>query len=235
MIGTASEKSAGSDISGPLPDTLRTLRSAGTRTLQHFVERHLATPVGVAANAQDWRILSMRYSTPLFLLFLFGLLLMACSGQPAASPTPTKVPTFNAQAVFATYVGKWQVHDALLIIHANRTGLNQWNAGPCTQSSTETSLCNGNANMTVTVNADGSIKGTVQSVWYTQWNGKPAPAGFQSDPENLRAGDTFELQHQRAHLLYTTWLGRLSTLNSNNNRYWCDSSTSPADRPLCGA
>ncbi len=146
----------------------------------------------------------------------------------------TRVSRFDAQAAFASYVGKWQVHDALLTIHADRTGLNLWNAGPCGQSSTETQMCNGNANIAFTVNADGSIKGTFQSVWYTQWSGAPVPAGFHSDPENPQAGDTFELQHHRAHLLYTTWLGRLSTLNSNN-RYWCDSSTSPADRPLCGA
>jgi hypothetical protein len=136
--------------------------------------------------------------------------------------------------VFASYVGKWEVHGAVLTIHAQRTGFEQWNVGACTQSLTETRLCNGNANMTFTVHADGSIKGTIQSVWYTQGNGEPAPAGFQSDPEDPQAGDTFELQHHGAHLLYTTWLGRLSNLNSYN-RYWCDASTSSADRPLCGA
>jgi hypothetical protein len=178
--------------------------------------------------------LPMRHSIPLLLLFLLGLLLTACSGHLAAPTTPPKVSRFDAGAVFASYVGKWEVHGSLLTIHAQRTGLYQWNVGPCTQSMTETRLCNGNATMTFTVNADGSIKGTFQSVWYTQWGGEPAPAGFQSDPENPQAGDTFELHHNGAHLLYTTWLGRLSTLN-RYNRYWCDSSTSPADRPLCGA
>jgi len=146
----------------------------------------------------------------------------------------TRVSRFDAQAAFASYVGKWEVHGSLLTINAERTGLEQWNAGPCTQSMTETRLCEGNATMTFTVNADGSIKGTFQSIWYAQGNGEPAPAGFQSDPEDPQAGDTFELQHHGAHLLYTTWFGRLSNLNSYN-RYWCDSSTSPADRPLCGA
>ena len=140
----------------------------------------------------------------------------------------------NNIKTFASYVGKWEVHGSLLTINAKRTGLELWNAGACTQSMTETRLCEGNATITFTVNADGSIKGTFQSVWYTQGNGEPAPAGFQSDPENPQAGDTFELQHHGAHLLYTTWFGRLSNLN-RYNRYWCDSSTSPADRPLCGA
>ena len=178
--------------------------------------------------------LPMRHSIPLLLLFLLGLLLAACSGHPAAPSTPPKVRRFDAGAVFASYVGKWEVHGALLTIHAQRTGLYQWNAGACTPSMTETRLCEGNATITFTVNADGSIKGTIQSVWYTQGNGEPVPAGFQSDPEDPQAGDTFKLQHHGAHLLYTTWLGRLSNLN-RYNRYWCDASTSPADRPLCGA
>jgi hypothetical protein len=177
----------------------------------------------------------MRYSIPLLLLLLPGLLLTACSGQSAVPATPTRVRPVETQAVFASYVGKWQMHDATLTIHADRTALEWWNAGPCAQQLTDnTPMCNGNAKITFTVNADGSIKGTFQSVWYTQWSGKPAPAGFQFDPQSPRAGDTFKLQHRKAHLLYTMWLGRLSTLNSYNG-YWCDSSTSPADRPLCGA
>ncbi len=148
------------------------------------------------------------------------------------SVSGSRVP--NNIKAFASYVGKWEVHGSLLTINAERTGLESWNVGPCTQSLTETRMCNGNAKITFTVNPDGSIKGTIQSVWYTQWDGEPVPAGFQSNPEDPQAGDTFELQHHGAHLLYTTWLGRLSNLNSYN-RYWCDSSTSPADRPLCGA
>src|SRR5215472_10045459 len=130
---------------------------------------------------------------------------------------------FDAQAVFASYAGKWEVHGSLLTITTQRTGLEQWNVGPCTQASTETRLCNGNANITFTVNPDGSIKGTIQSAWYSQWDGTPVPTGFQSDPENPQAGDTFELHHDGAHLLYTTWFGaRQSSLNAGN-RYWCDS------------
>ena len=147
----------------------------------------------------------------------------------------TRVSRFDAQAAFASYVGKWEVHDALLTIHAQRTGLETWNVGPCRQSSTETQMCNGNAKITFTVNPDGSIKGTIQSVWYTQWSGEPVPAGFQSDPEDEQAGDTFELQHDGAHLLYTTWFGdRPSYLNAGN-RYWCDSYASQTGWQQCGA
>lgn len=170
-------------------------------------------------------------------LFPLVVLVLLCGCSPSGAQEPSQAsptPPSTAHTAFMSYVGKWQVHGSFLTIHAQRTGLETWNAGPCTQSTTETRLCNGNATMTFTVNADGSIKGTIQSVWYTQWNGEPAPAGFQSDPENPQASDTFELQHREAHLLYTTWFGRLSKFNSYN-QYWCDSSTSPADRPLCGA
>jgi len=177
----------------------------------------------------------MRHSITLTLLFLFVLLVTACSGNTGAPSTPPKVSQFDAKAAFASYVGKWEVHGALLTINAGRTGLVQWNVGPCSQSSTETLMCNGNAKITFTVNPDSSIKGTTQSVWYTQWSGQPAPTGFQSSPDDQKAGDTFELQHHGAHLLYTTWFGaRQSSLNSGN-RYWCDAYASHAGWHQCGA
>src|SRR5215470_1813551 len=143
----------------------------------------------------------MRHSIPLIPLVLFGLLVTACLGNTGVPSTTPKVSRFNAQAVFTSYVGKWEVHGSLLTIDVKRTGLVLWNAGPCVQSSTETQLCNGNAKITFTVNPDGSIKGTTQSVWYTQWSGQPAPAGYQPDPDGQKVGDTFELQHHGTHLL----------------------------------
>jgi len=177
----------------------------------------------------------MRHSIPLLLLFLLGLLVTACSGQTGASSTLPKVSRFNTQAAFASYVGKWEVHGSLLTITAQRTGLEQWNVGPCRQLLTETRLCNGNAKLIFTVNPDGSIKGTIQSVWYTQWSGEPVPAGFQSDPDDQQAGDTFELQHHGAHLLYTTWFGDRQSYLNGGNRYWCDSYASHAGWQQCGA
>jgi hypothetical protein len=95
-------------------------------------------------------------------------------------------------------------------------------------------LCTGNARITFAENADGSLKGTIQSVSYSQWNGQPAPAGYQPNAADPRAADTFQLQHSGTHLLYTTWFGHLNTLN-NNNRYWCDSYALKAGFPQCGA
>jgi len=150
------------------------------------------------------------------------------------TPTPTAtpaqpVPTPTPQTGVASYVGKWEVHDSLLTINTNNTGVEQWNSGPCEQQ-----MCNGNAQVLFTTNSDGSITGTIQSVTYTQWNSDPAPAGFQPDPSDPQAGDTFQLQHSGPHLLYTTWLGTLSSLNSGN-RYWCDTYAQNAGWKQCGA
>jgi hypothetical protein len=49
-----------------------------------------------------------------------------------------------------------------------------------------------------------------------------------------RAADTFQLQHSGTHLLYTTWFGHLTTLNTTN-RYWCDSYALKAGFLQCGA
>lgn len=160
------------------------------------------------------------------------VLLCGCSplGASQASASPS-----HAQTAFPSYVGKWEVHGSLLTINANHTGLEQWNVGPCSTSTTEVQMCNGNAKITFTEHADGSIKGAIQSVSYSQWNGGPAPTGFQPDPADPRAGDSFQLQHSGAHLLYTTWFGaRLSYLNSSN-RYWCDSYALKSGWKQCGA
>ncbi len=175
------------------------------------------------------------------LLLLPLVLLCGCSPLWAsqASPAPTfgahqasPVPTSGAQTAFTSYVGKWEVHGSLLSLNANHTGLEQWNVGPCSDAG---QMCNGNAHITFSENADGSIKGTIQSVSYSQWNGDPAPTGFQPNAADPRAGDTFQFQHSGAHLLYTTWFGaRLSYLN-NSNRHWCDSSALKAGWKQCGA
>ena len=117
------------------------------------------------------------------------------------------------------------------ITASNQTGLFQWNAGPCSDAG---DLCNGNAQMAFTTNADGSITGTIQSVSYTLWSGSPAPAGYQPSTDDPKAGDTFQLQHSGAHLLYTTWFGTMSSLN-DGNRYWCDAFALSAGWSQCGA
>lgn len=158
------------------------------------------------------------------LLLLALALLCGCASQASQASTS------DAQTVFPSYAGKWEVHGSLLSINVNHTGLEQWNVGPCSEQ-----MCNGNAKITFTENTNGSIKGTIQSVSYSQWSGDPAPTGFQPDSADPRVGDTFQLQHSGAHLLYTIWFGeRLSYLN-NSNRYWCDSYASKAGWKQCGA
>ncbi|HEU5374916.1 MAG TPA: hypothetical protein VFV38_05725 [Ktedonobacteraceae bacterium] len=185
-------------------------------------------------------------------LLLPLVLLCGCSSLGTSQTSPTLTPAVNqaslaatavakqaplaataaAQVVFASYVGKWEVHGSLLSINANHTGLEQWNVGPCSDAG---QMCNGNAHITFTVNADGSIKGTILSVNYSQWNGDLAPTGFQPDSADPQAGDTFQLQHSEIHLLYTTWSGGRSASLNNGNRYWCDSYAVKAGWKQCGA
>jgi hypothetical protein len=168
------------------------------------------------------------------LLLLPLVLLAGCSSlsnaQTAAPPAAT--PTHAVQTNFNTYVGKWEVHGSLLNITANQAGVVQWNAGPCTDAD---DMCAGNAQITFTANADGSITATIQSVSYSLWSGSPAPAGYQPSADDPKAGDTFQLQHSGTHLLYTTWLGAKSSLNNEGNRYWCDTYALSAGWQQCGA
>lgn len=176
-----------------------------------------------------------------YLLLLALALLCGCGFLPASQtsstpttgaqePSPMSTPTTAAQTAFPSYVGKWQVHDGLLAINADQTGLLQWNAGPCGADQ----MCNGNAHLMFAEQANGSILGTIQSVSYSQWNGDPAPTGYQPSADDPQAGETFQLQHSGTHLLYTTWLGQASALNTNN-RYWCDAYAVSAGWSQCGA
>jgi hypothetical protein len=178
------------------------------------------------------------FSKKQYVLLLALLLLCGCSSLPTTQTTttppaaqqPTPTSTSDTQATFASYVGKWEVHDELLTINADHTGLLIWNAGPCGSAG----LCGGNAPIVFTVNADGSIQGTIQSVTYTQGNGDPAPSDFQPSPDDVQAGYLFQLQHNGAHLLYTTWLGNAGSFNQGN-RYWCDPTALSQGLSQCGA
>jgi hypothetical protein len=152
------------------------------------------------------------------------------SATATALSLPTiPTPSAGSQKTFASYVNKWEVHGSLLTINANQTGLELWNAGPCAQQ-----MCNGNARVVFTVDPDDSIKGIVLSVTYTQWDGSAAPSNYQPTASDPKVGDTFQLQHSGAHLLYTTWFGAKSSLNSGN-RYWCDAYAVKAAWSQCGA
>ena len=178
--------------------------------------------------------LCKRYGLPLLALVLLCGCSSLATSQASQTPTaaaqqPSPTPT-AAQTAFPSYVGKWQVHDALLTIDADQTGLFQWNAGPCGSGQ----MCNGNAHLAFTAQADGSIQATIQAVSYTLWSGDPAPAGYQPSADDPQAGDSFQLQHSGAHLLYTTWLGAVSSFN-DGNRYWCDTFALNAGWSQCGA
>lgn len=139
----------------------------------------------------------------LCLLGLSGfLVLAACAGSTLAVSTVTVSPTptvTTGTTVLATFVGHWVSHDDALTIAANGTGVENWNAGPCTGQGAS-GLCSGLGNLTFTVQADGSLTGTYQSVSYTSSSG-PLPAGYQPPPGYPVVGNTISLKHDGTHLL----------------------------------
>ncbi|MGO8947165.1 MAG: hypothetical protein ACLQUY_05785 [Ktedonobacterales bacterium] len=166
-----------------------------------------------------------------FLLCLLSLLLLAdCAVQtPTVSnvkPTATVSnvsPTPTANTVLASFVGKWVSHDDELTIAENGTGVENWNAGPCTGQGAS-GLCTGIGNLMFTVNADGSLTGTYQSVSYESSSG-PLPASYQPAPGYPVVGNTISLKHDGTDLL-------AAMVNGNSFNY-CDPTA--LSQGQCGA
>jgi hypothetical protein len=175
-----------------------------------------------------------RYAS-ICLMGLLGLLLLAgCSStaptspivnnvSPTATLTPaTPSPTVNqTSTVLATFVGKWVSHDDQLTIAANGTGVESWNAGPCTGG--VSGLCTGIGDLTFTVNGSG-LTGTYQTVSYETSSG-PVPSGYQPAPGYPVVGNTISLKHNGADLL-------AAMVNGNSFNY-CDPTA--LSQGQCGA
>ena len=86
--------------------------------------------------------------------------------------------------------------------------------------------------MTQTIR-DGTV-GKITEIRYETWEGAPPPPGFEPSSD-VEVGDSFKLEFVDDNLLRTTWLGRRSYLNGQGNPYWCNSQTSDANSPKCGA
>ena len=164
---------------------------------------------------------------PIVALCLSGVLLLtACAGQTATvtvgggSPTPTAT---TADSVLATFVGHWVSHDDALTIAADGSGVENWNAGPCTGPGTS-GLCAGAGNLAFTANADGSLTGTYQSVSYES-SGGPLPSGYSPPSGYPVVGNTISVKHDGAHLL-------AAMVNGNSFNY-CDPTA--LSQGQCGA
>jgi hypothetical protein len=126
-------------------------------------------------------------------------------------------------------VGTWHVHDATLTIFKISGGTYTWNAGPC-----DNSLCHGDADIIFTDNGNGTLTGQIHTVsYYTSSNSAPS-SSFTPPTDDPKSGNTFLLQHNGVHLLYITWKGSASGLNSGN-RNWCDSYAVSHGYTQCGA
>jgi hypothetical protein len=172
-------------------------------------------------------------------LCLMGLLslflLAACSSTASSTPAVSNVSTTAAvsnvnptptatevNTVLATFVGKWVSHDDQLTIVANGTGVESWNSGPCTGGIS--GLCTGIGNLAFTVNADGSLTGTYQSVSYDSSSG-PVPSGYQPAPGYPVVGNTISLKHNGTDLV-------AAKVNGNSFNY-CDPTA--LSQGQCGA
>jgi hypothetical protein len=160
--------------------------------------------------------------------FLVGLasivLLAACALQSVTvtslSPTPTAT---TGSAVLATFVGHWVSHDDALTIAANGTGVETWNAGPCTGPGTS-GLCSGTGNLLFTAQASGGLTGTYHSVSY-QSSGGPLPASYTPPAGYPVVGNTLSLTHNGTHVL-------AALVNANSFNY-CDPTA--LSQGQCGA
>lgn len=150
--------------------------------------------------------------------------------SPTALPsTPTPNATAASASSYSTFVGTWQVHDATLTIFKISGGTYTWNAGPC-----DTSMCHGYADILFTDNGNGTLTGQIHTVsYYTSSNSAPS-SSFTPPADDPKSGYTFLLQHNGNHLLYITWQGSASGLNSGN-RNWCDSYAANHGYTQCGA
>ncbi len=144
------------------------------------------------------------------------------SQTPSASNVSPTATVNQAGSILATYVGKWVSHDDQLTIAANGTGVENWNAGPCTGGIA--GLCSGTGNLTFTVNGDGSLTGTYQSIMYASSSG-PVPSNYQPAPGYPVVGNTISLKHNGADLL-------AAMVNGNSFNY-CDSTA--LSQGQCGA
>lgn len=85
-------------------------------------------------------------------------------------------------------------------------------------------MCAGTGNLTFTVNSNGSLTGSYQSVAYAS-SGGSLPASYQPPAGYPVAGDSITLTHSGAHLL-------AAKVNGNNYNY-CDPTA--LSQGQCGA
>ncbi|SCF48686.1 hypothetical protein GA0070216_12817 [Micromonospora matsumotoense] len=109
------------------------------------------------------------------------------------SVDPGLPSTAADESAFLPFVGRWAVHGATLLINSDGSGVETWNAGPCTDAMTdpEPEMCSGHANLHFAP-ANAGLTGTYTKVWYTDQRNREVP-GFDPGSSAIEATDTFEL------------------------------------------
>jgi hypothetical protein len=137
---------------------------------------------------------------------------------------------------FSSFVGTWRVHGLTLKIQADRTGLMDWNAGPCEDllEHPDTPHCEGYANLRF-----DPIQGSVLTarvtgeVYYKTWDtGQiyPGPAASRNEP--IKTGLEIQLRRVAPHVLHQTWVGQSG---DQGNPYLCAAAASDEWHTRCNA
>src|SRR6185295_6146656 len=88
------------------------------------------------------------------------------------------------------FVGEWHVHGSQLVVKADQTGTELWNAGPCESTA---SLCIGYATDTFTLDGDVLV-GRVTSVVYKDQDTGTVRTDAGVVASGPHVGDTFRLK-----------------------------------------
>jgi hypothetical protein len=128
----------------------------------------------------------------------------------------------------APFVGEWHVHGEKLVINADGSGTDLWNAGPCGDT-----LCTGYSSITFTVVAD-TLVGRVTSVLYRENPGGTIRADTGADT-GLVADGPHVKDELRLQIADTAVLKMVGDRDPLGNPYFCGAAASAAWHNRCNA
>lgn len=161
-------------------------------------------------------------------------LVAGVAGQYQQGFPPVRI-TVNGND-FRLFVGTWRVHGSTVTIRADRTGLMDWNAGPCQDLLQHPGgpHCQGYANLRF-----GPVQGRVLTaqvtgdVYYRTWDTNELyrdPVASRNEP--IKAGLQIQYRRITPHVLHQTWVGHPA---DQGNPYLCAAAASEAWHTRCNA
>lgn len=163
-------------------------------------------------------------------LLSVAVLLVACTSGSARSSGGSKVDLRTPSPAVPSFVGEWHVHGSALSITSTTAGHSVSNDGPCGAADNYgipgLPMCQEKDEFRFRLSPDGrTLTGTVTSAVIVEaTTGKARP----DRPTGANPGETFTLAFAAPNLL-------ISDPPSVGNPYLCNTQTSKADLPKCGA